>query len=171
MSSFITGQIIEARCSRCRDVTGHVVMACLDGMPIKVECRACGSVHKYTAPGAAPRRKVETTVRVKAGHARAEAVDATVKAEKAIERMAEMAAEKKAAEKRVAELEQKVEKLDARQQELMAKLAEPPGADFGDLMRESAIVQDKLDAATALWEEAMEKLEEILAANAAIHED
>ena len=66
---------------------------------------------------------------------------------------------------------EKVEKLDARQQELMAKLAEPPGADFGDLMRESAIVQDKLDAATALWEEAMEKLEEILAANAAIHED
>ena len=64
-----------------------------------------------------------------------------------------------------------MEKLDARQQELMAKLAEPPGADFGDLMRESAIVQDKLDAATALWEEAMEKLEEILAANAAIHED
>ena len=90
--------------------------------------------------------------------------------ERAKQRQA-LSAEKKAAEKRVAELEQKVEKLDARQQELMAKLAEPPGADFGDLMRESAIVQDKLDAATALWEEAMEKLEEILAANAAIHED
>ena len=90
--------------------------------------------------------------------------------ERARQRQA-LSAEKKAAEKRVAELEQKVEKLDARQQELMAKLAEPPGADFGDLMRESAIVQDKLDAATALWEEAMEKLEEILAANAAIHED
>ena len=90
--------------------------------------------------------------------------------ERAKQRQA-LSAEKKAAEKRVAELEQKVEKLDARQQELLAKLAEPPGADFGDLMRESAIVQDKLDAATALWEEAMEKLEEILAANAAIHED
>ena len=90
--------------------------------------------------------------------------------ERAKQRQA-LSAEKKAAEKRVADLEQKVEKLDARQQELLAKLAEPPGADFGDLMRESAIVQDKLDAATALWEEAMEKLEEILAANAAIHED
>ena len=97
MSSFVTGQIIEARCSRCRDVTGHVVMACLDGMPIKVECRACGSVHKYAAPSAAPRPKAETTVRVKAGHGRAEAVDATVKAEKAVERMASMAAEKKSA--------------------------------------------------------------------------
>ena len=97
MSSFVTGQIIEARCSRCRDVTGHVVMACLDGMPIKVECRACGSVHKYAAPSAAPRQKAETTVRVKAGQGRAAAVDATVKVEKAIERMAEMVAEKKAA--------------------------------------------------------------------------
>lgn len=87
MSSFTTGQIIEARCTRCRDVTGHVVMACLDGLPIKVECRACGSVHKYTAPGASPRRKAETTVRVKAGRTRAEAVDATVKAEKAITRI------------------------------------------------------------------------------------
>ena len=97
MSSFITGQIIEARCSRCKDVTGHVVMACLDGVPIKVECRACGSVHKYTAPGSAPRRKAETTVRVKAGHARSEAVDATVKAVKAVERKDELLAEKKSA--------------------------------------------------------------------------
>ena len=60
---------------------------------------------------------------------------------------------------------------DVRQQELLAKLAEPPGADFGDLMRESAIVQEKLDKATAEWEKAMEKLEEVLAANAAIHDD
>ena len=90
--------------------------------------------------------------------------------ERAKQRQA-LSAEKKAAEKRVSELEKKVEKLDARQQELLSKLAEPPGADFGDLMRESAIVQDKLDAATAEWEQAMEKLEAVQAANAAIHED
>ena len=82
MSSFVTGQIIEARCSRCKDITGHVVMACLDGMPVKVECRACGSVHKYVAPEAHARPKAEKPVRVKAGHNRVEAVDATVKAEK-----------------------------------------------------------------------------------------
>ena len=57
-------------------------MACLDGMPVKVECRACGSVHKYVAPEVHARPKVEKTVRVKAGHNRVEAVDATVKAEK-----------------------------------------------------------------------------------------
>lgn len=82
MSSFVTGQIIEARCSRCKDVTGHVVMACLDGVPVKVECRACGSVHKYVAPEVHARPKEEKTVRVKAGHNRVEAVDATVRAEK-----------------------------------------------------------------------------------------
>lgn len=102
MSSFVTGQIIEARCTRCKDVTGHVVMACLDGMPIKVECRACGSVHKYAAPEAARRAKAETTVRVKAGHTRAEAVDATVKAEK---RVAEVL-EKKVAAPRLSRAEQ-----------------------------------------------------------------
>ena len=90
--------------------------------------------------------------------------------ERAKQRQA-LSAEKKAAEKMVADWEKKVEKLDARQQELLNKLAEPPGADFGELMRESAIVQDKLDAATAEWEKAMEKLEAIQAANAAIHED
>ncbi|MBQ4616494.1 MAG: hypothetical protein IJB29_07305 [Mailhella sp.] len=130
MSSFVTGQIIEARCSRCRDVTGHVVMACLDGMPIKVECRACGSVHKYTAPGAAPRRKAETTVRVKAGHGRAEAVDATVKAEKAIERRAEQMAEPKAP--RISKAEQaaqrKAEENEQRWGQAMALIVAEPVA-------------------------------------------
>ena len=64
-----------------------------------------------------------------------------------------------------------LEKLDARQNELLARLAEPPGPDFSELMRESAIVQEKLDRATSEWEKAMEKLEEVLAANAAIHDD
>ena len=129
MSSFVTGQIIEARCSRCRDVTGHVVMACLDGMPIKVECRACGSVHKYSAPGAAPRPKAETTVRVKAGRDRAEAVDATVKAEKAVERIAMQAAEKKAAP-RLTKAEQasqrKLEECEQHWNQAVASIAAQP---------------------------------------------
>lgn len=129
MSSFVTGQIIEARCSRCRDVTGHVVMACLDGMPIKVECRACGSVHKYAAPSAAPRRKAETTVRVKAGHTRADAVDTAVKAEKFVERLSEKSAEKKAAP-RVSKAEQasmrKAEESEQRWNQAMAVTAAVP---------------------------------------------
>ena len=90
--------------------------------------------------------------------------------ERARQRQA-LSAEKKAAEKKVSDWEKKVEKLDIRQQELLTKLAEPPGADFGDLARELAIVQDKLETATGEWEKAMEALEVIQAANAAIHED
>ena len=90
--------------------------------------------------------------------------------ERARQRQA-LSAEKKAAEKLVADWESKVEKLDTRQNELLARLAEPPGPDFSELMRESAIVQEKLDRATSEWEKAMEKLEEVLAANAAIHDD
>lgn len=57
------GDRIEARCTRCRDVTGHVVVALVGGQIVKVECCACGSVHKYypakeekTVTAAAPRR-------------------------------------------------------------------------------------------------------------------
>ena len=41
------GDFITTSCRRCNDVTGHVVMVVLDGSIMKVECKACGSVHKY----------------------------------------------------------------------------------------------------------------------------
>lgn len=41
------GERIEARCTRCNDVTGHVIVALVAGVVVKVECCACGSVHKY----------------------------------------------------------------------------------------------------------------------------
>ena len=44
------GDRIEARCTRCNDVTGHVIVALVGGQIIKVECCACGSVHKYYPP-------------------------------------------------------------------------------------------------------------------------
>ena len=123
MSSFVTGQIIEARCSRCKDITGHVVMACLDGMPVKVECRACGSVHKYVAPEAQARPKVEKTVRVKAGHNRAEAVDATVRAEK------RAAAPRPSREQQ--QLARRAEEIENRWNSLVAGRAATPPAEHG----------------------------------------
>lgn len=47
MTSVKPGDFITAKCSRCNDVTGHVVMLVLGGVIDKVECKACGSVHKY----------------------------------------------------------------------------------------------------------------------------
>lgn len=41
------GDRIAARCTRCKDVTGHVIVAFVDGAIARVECRACGSNHKY----------------------------------------------------------------------------------------------------------------------------
>ncbi|MCQ2444937.1 MAG: hypothetical protein MJ061_05570 [Mailhella sp.] len=94
MSSYQTGQIIEARCTRCRDVTGHNIMACVDGVPVKVECRACGSVHKYAAPvQRAPERR-EKAVRIKAGSDRGTAVEAAVKRSAAAEQVRAAAAPK-----------------------------------------------------------------------------
>ena len=40
------GDRIEARCTRCNDITGHVIVALVGGEIVKVECRACGSEGK-----------------------------------------------------------------------------------------------------------------------------
>ncbi|MFR6517800.1 MAG: hypothetical protein ACLUPV_00325 [Bilophila wadsworthia] len=42
------GDRIEARCTRCNDITGHVIVALVGGEIVKVEC-ACGSVHGLPA--------------------------------------------------------------------------------------------------------------------------
>ncbi|XPV76472.1 MAG: hypothetical protein ACNI27_00765 [Desulfovibrio sp.] len=57
----IVGGTIECRCSRCKDITGHIIHVMNEEIPQKVECRACGSVHKY----AKPRIKGATTAKTK----------------------------------------------------------------------------------------------------------
>ncbi|WP_300848037.1 hypothetical protein, partial [uncultured Bilophila sp.] len=77
MAGLGPGDRIEARCTRCNDVTGHVIVALVGGEIVKVECRACGSVHKYYPPATPKAAKVKTAVcRVKAGETRKEAVNA-----------------------------------------------------------------------------------------------
>lgn len=46
------GERIEARCTRCNDITGHIIVALVGGVIVKVQCCACGSVHKYRGSGA-----------------------------------------------------------------------------------------------------------------------
>jgi hypothetical protein len=43
------GEIIESHCRRCNDRTGHAIVSFIDGAVAKVQCRACGSVHKHRA--------------------------------------------------------------------------------------------------------------------------
>lgn len=47
MAAVQPGDHITARCGRCEDITGHVIMIVVGGEILRVECRACGSVHKY----------------------------------------------------------------------------------------------------------------------------
>lgn len=74
MSAPKPGEFITAKCSRCNDITGHVIMIVLGGQITKVECKACGSVHKYRDAVKQPAAvKREPAVRhVKAGQTREE---------------------------------------------------------------------------------------------------
>lgn len=76
MASKVPGEMIEARCTRCNDITGHVIVVVVGGEIIKVECRACGSVHKYYPPAAQKKSATRKEVcRVKPGEDRKSAVD------------------------------------------------------------------------------------------------
>ena len=76
MSLAKPGDFITTRCRRCDDVTGHVVMLVLDGVIAKVECKACGSVHKYYAPKPVKTKSTSSAVRhVRAGQGRETATD------------------------------------------------------------------------------------------------
>ena len=72
MTTTRPGDYITAKCGRCNDITGHVVMVVIDGEIIKVECKACGSIHKYRdKTPSTVKRTTSTSVRhVKAGQPR-----------------------------------------------------------------------------------------------------
>ena len=73
-SPYSPGQRIEARCTRCRDIAGHVVVVVVDGEVAKVECCACGSVHKYYPAENKARPVKERPLRVQSGQERGAAV-------------------------------------------------------------------------------------------------
>ncbi len=46
------GDDVEARCTRCREVTNHTVVALVEGRVARVQCHICDGVHNYHAPAA-----------------------------------------------------------------------------------------------------------------------
>lgn len=74
------GERIEARCTRCNDVTGHIIVALVGGQVVKVECCACGSVHKYYPPRQEKAAGEDAVRRVRAGGSRKEAMRAAPRA-------------------------------------------------------------------------------------------
>ena len=67
------GDIIEARCTRCRDILNHRIVAMVAEKVVRVECNTCGGVHNYYPPpslkpvktpgGSATARKAAATPR------------------------------------------------------------------------------------------------------------
>lgn len=58
------GDPIESRCTKCRAVTNHIIIAMKDDVPAKVECNTCGGQHLYRKPKADPKpaaKKATTT--------------------------------------------------------------------------------------------------------------
>ncbi len=82
-----------------------------------------------------------------------------------------LAADRKRAESRVAELEQRLEKLEQRQAELLEQLSGNGRIDFAAVNRELSQVQSKIAATEADWEVAAEKLEELRRENERIHQE
>lgn len=44
------GDSIEARCTKCRKNTTHVIVSLNDEGPVEVQCNACSRQHVYRAP-------------------------------------------------------------------------------------------------------------------------
>lgn len=44
------GDIIDARCTKCLNVTNHVIVAMIGDKPAHVQCNTCNSKHRYRQP-------------------------------------------------------------------------------------------------------------------------
>lgn len=45
-----TGDITEARCTRCQAITNHTIVAMVEEKIVRVQCNTCSGVHNYRNP-------------------------------------------------------------------------------------------------------------------------
>ena len=60
-----TGNPIEARCTKCRKNTTHIIIELVEEVPAKVQCSACSREHKYRPPTEAKKPGVRKAVQAK----------------------------------------------------------------------------------------------------------
>ncbi len=60
------GETVESRCTKCRSVLNHTIVAMVDGKIVKVKCNTCGGTHNYYPPVSAPAAKKTSSVVKKA---------------------------------------------------------------------------------------------------------
>jgi hypothetical protein len=58
------GDIIEARCTKCREVLNHRIVAMVEEKVVRVECNTCKGLHNYHAPPVAKTAKAPRTAAV-----------------------------------------------------------------------------------------------------------
>ncbi len=44
------GDVVDARCTRCRTVTNHTIVAMVEERVVRVQCNTCNGVHNYYSP-------------------------------------------------------------------------------------------------------------------------
>ena len=44
------GDFVDARCTRCRMVTNHTIVAMVEDQVVRVQCNTCNGVHNYHRP-------------------------------------------------------------------------------------------------------------------------
>jgi hypothetical protein len=45
-----TGDITEARCTRCQEIMNHTIVAMIEEKIVRVQCNTCNGVHNYRSP-------------------------------------------------------------------------------------------------------------------------
>ena len=45
-----TGDITEARCTRCQEIMNHTIVAMVEEKIVRVQCNTCNGVHNYRSP-------------------------------------------------------------------------------------------------------------------------
>jgi len=51
------GDPIESRCTKCRRITNHTIVALVDAAPTKVQCNVCSGQHNYRPLTATTKKK------------------------------------------------------------------------------------------------------------------
>ncbi len=65
-STLTVGGHIESRCTKCRKITNHIIVAMTDNVPAKVKCNTCEGEHKYRPPAATKKSTTKKAVVPKA---------------------------------------------------------------------------------------------------------
>ena len=65
-STLTVGAPIESRCTKCRKITNHIIIAIVDERPAKVKCNTCEGEHKYRPPATPKAATAQKTATSKA---------------------------------------------------------------------------------------------------------